>query len=750
MRLLCYACGLWLGATIAGNIPWKIGALLLTALFIAIRRNLILKIVLLSLLVGGVIYGIHAATLHHSLVRAFVGAPAEISIDAVITSEPKKKASRVHGSHLRQGKISFLARTSIVKVGFQNYKVRVPIRILSDTKMSLIPGDKILVKGILIRTAEKRVAATLIESVPLSKKSNAHSSMRFLAGVRANYRDLLSKFGDNAGALIPGMIIGDTSLQSPEFTEQMKQAGLSHLTAVSGANFAIVSSLAFFLFRRIIPTIIPRLIVTSTFLALFLLLVRPSPSVLRAGVMAAVVLVARAIGSSQNSIAALASAISVLILVDPFQALDPGFILSVLATGGLLFIAPSLTQRLSRYLPESAAEMIAVPCAATIACTPYLLALSGEISGLSILFNVLVAPFVAPITIVGFLALLLMPLTALNSVLISLAHLFALWITTVASWSEFSPAIGVHVWALVICSILGFYIYARCGPNSRLVLAIAAIGLILLPRVTFPGSHWKAVQCDVGQGDALVLNSGGGDAILFDAGPDSRALTSCLTRIGIKRIELLIISHGHADHYFGAQGLSSRFEIGEIWSNGSSNIPTVLNRDIKSIRQGMKASLADISIEILWPDESLQEFTSLGGDGSPENNRSVVALVTWQGAKILITGDIEPEVQERLMRDFDLSGVSILKVPHHGSRYQSAEFFNEVSPEIALISVGAGNSYGHPNRDLLEKLKSSGTRVFRTDHEGPISLAWRFDDRAARYIFTTRTTRKEWWPIQWR
>ena len=203
--------------------------------------------------------------------------------------------------------------------------------------------------------------------------------------------------------------------------------------------------------------------------------------------------------------------------------------------------------------------------------------------------------------------------------------------------------------------------------------------MALIPRLTFPGSNWRIVQCDIGQGDALILNLGGGDAILFDTGPDPRALSKCLKRAGIKRLPLIIISHGHADHYFGAQGLSSRFKVGEIWSNGNPQISAALEREILNIRQGMNASIAGISIDILWPNEENKTFQSLGGDGSQENNQSIVALVKWNGAQVLITGDIEPEVQARLTHDHDLSDVDILKIPHHGSRFQDQEFLEEIS-----------------------------------------------------------------------
>ena len=703
-----------------------------------------------ALLVGGAIFCVHTLTLRDSAVAKLAGQGNEVTVRAVITSEPKKTGSKVQGSRLYGGRISFLARTSMVTRGEVTSKVRVPIRVLALIDSTHFMGEEIELKGVLITTLEKRVAASLITSENIKTLSSPSPLSKSLTEIRWSFRNRISKFGDDAGALIPGMIIGDTSLQSPVFTEHMRRAGLSHLTAVSGANFAIVSSLVFVASRRIVSRILPRVLVTSTFLALFLLLVRPSPSVLRAGVMAGVVLIARASGNSRNSITALATAISLLLLMDPFQAHDPGFILSVLATSGLIFISPVLTAKLARYLPESVAETISVPCAATFTCTPYLLLLAGEVSTLSIFFNILVAPFVAPITILGFLSLLVMPLSPLSNFLIWPAHLCAKWITTVARWSDSSPSIGMNIWLLIFIIAFSLVLLARKAHKYLVIFAAIVVAIAFAPRASFPGSDWKIVQCDVGQGDALILNLGGGNGVLFDAGPEPRLLTRCLRSIGIKRLPLVIISHGHADHFFGAEGLSKRIEIGEVWSNGSININNSIGLEAREVRQRIQASIDNLKIDILWPDNREASFQTLGGDGSAENNRSVVALVTWESRKILITGDIEPEVQAKLSRDFNLNSVDILKVPHHGSRFQDAGFLAEVSPEIALVSVGLGNSYGHPNPDLLATLARQGSRVFRTDEDGPISVAWRFDDSAGRYIFTTRTMRKEWWRIQWR
>ena len=749
LRLLGYAIGLWVGAVTASflSIYQVAGFVGLIALFAFRSRTF--KVLLLAFAVGAAIFAIRVATLDANAISELVDSKEVITIQATVTSEPRITRPRVSGSQLRTSQTSFLIRTRVLDAGSSSTRLRLPLRVISKSNSKILPGQVIEVSGRLISTPERRVVATLISSQDIEVISEAALFSEVLTNIRTSFREKVSRFSDEAGALIPGMIIGDTSLQSIDFSNQMRRAGLSHITAVSGANFAIVSSLVFFLFRRIIPTIVPRIIVTSLALSIFLLLVRPSPSVLRAGVMAAVILFARATGNMRHAVSSLAAAITLLVLLDPFQSLDPGFILSVLATSGLIFLSPILSQKFQRRIPESLAELIAVPCAATIMCTPYLLLLTGQISLLSILFNVMVSPMVAPITILGFISLLTMPIDFLSSLALTTAHFLARWITVVASWSDNAPLLGMNIWFFFAIIFVGLFFKFRMSRTLQLAVFLIALTTLIYPMVSFPGKQWKIVQCDVGQGDALVINLGSGSGILFDSGPDPALLLNCLRKIGISKLPLVVLSHGHADHYFGATGLEEKITIGEIWSNGSSHVEEVLGKTPFTVKRGMKATISDISLEVLWPQTENANFTNLQGDGSAENNKSVVVLVTWNGVRILVTGDIEPEVQSLIAREYDLANVDILKVPHHGSRFQDSKFLQETSASIALISVGRGNSYGHPSSETLRSLESDGASTLRTDTSGPISVAWRFDDSASRYIFTTRTLRKEWWLVQW-
>ena len=440
-----------------------------------------MQVVLLAFAVGSAIFGIRLATLDTNVIADLAGSKKVITFQGTVTSEPRMTRPRVNGSHLQISQTSFLMRTQVMEAGGSSTKLRLPLRVISKSNSKILPGQVIEVSGRLISTPERRVVATLISSEEIEIISEAALFSRTLTNIRTSFRTKVSRFSDDAGALIPGMIIGDTSLQSIDFSDQMRRAGLSHLTAVSGANFAIVSSLVFFLFRRIIPNILPRIIVTSLALSIFLLLVRPSPSVLRAGVMTAVILLARATGNMRHSVSSLAAAITLLVLLDPFQSLDPGFILSVLATSGLIFLSPILSQKLQRCIPESLAELIAVPCAATIMCTPYLLLLTGQISLLSILFNVMVSPMVAPITILGFISLLTMPIDFLSSLALTTAHFLARWITVVASWSDSAPLLGMNVWFFFAIFFVGLFFKFRMSRTLQLFVFLIALTSLIYP-----------------------------------------------------------------------------------------------------------------------------------------------------------------------------------------------------------------------------------------------------------------------------
>lgn len=706
---------------------------------------------MLALGVGITLFTIHQFTLESEEIRELRG--TDVTLVGTVTSAPQPTQSRVIGSRVLPVRSSFIVRSSRICKSAECWKVRLPFRILTE-EIDAFPGVKVEIRGKLVESKEYRVSALIVADQHPTVIEQPSAFFRGIEVIRRDFRTLAKQKGGDGATLIPGLVMGDTSLQSQDLRNAMRSAGLSHLTAVSGANFAIVSAFviwgsSWFIRRRNLQSLITFLILVS-----FVALVHPSPSVLRAAVMAVVVLIARTTGDLAQSSASLAVAISALLLIDPLQGLDPGFILSVLATSALIFLAPLIEIRLSTFLWPWLAQSIAVSTAATIICSPYILFLAGEISTATVYFNLLVAPVIAPITILGLGAALSAPFSeGLAFAVLRLIEPLAQWIVRVAYQSENVSSLSVapSVVLLLLITFVGTRKLKKLAP-----LLVAVILLYLaFSHLSFPGRNWMIGQCDVGQGDALLLRSGRKEAILFDAGPDPRALKRCLRKFGVTSISLAVISHHHADHTEGLVALR-RIPVRQIWVNTVQSAELIthygVNAPIVVAKFAEKAEIGGVVLKVLGPKNQEEKFSAISGDGSQENNLSLVVQATLNGVSILVTGDIEPEGQGQITLREDLSSISILKVAHHGSRYQDHDFLAEMQPVISLVSVGAGNTYGHPAPATIAELVSLGSEVLRTDRDGALAISWRPKVRGNRdsYVFWAKREGKEWWSIRWR
>lgn len=621
-------------------------------MLIASKTNKRSAIVLLAFLVGASVMSIRQSSLAASEIHASIG--RKVTLNFTVVTDPKK---------IKNGKLSLIAKAK-----------GVPVRVIGFGD-EYLPSTKFRATGKLLESKEPRVAALFVSWKKFQTIDDANWWQRKLGAVRKGLRE-----ASKSEPLIPGMVLGDTSLQSAEFNVAMRRSGLTHLTAVSGANFAIISSFLLWLMQFPIRRIQARLFVTSIFLIAFIGLVRPSPSVLRAAAMAAVVIFAKSHRTQSHSIPSLGFAIAIVVIADPWQSRDPGFALSVLATAGLLLIAPKLK------LPKGLAE----PIAATILCSPIIVALSGYLSLTSILANVLAAPLVAPVTILGFIAALIPPLAP---ILITLAKVPAGLITKIAFKAADFPVIQLKSALLILLFAALLFI------GRRYLILILPLLLLVTYLQRWPNNDWQIANCDVGQGDALVLKVAPKSAVVIDTGPEPKLMDQCLKSLSINQIPLLIITHPHADHIGGLSGAIHNRKVGKV---------------LQQATRGEVLQVADMRIEILWPDGANHVFANNGEEGSAINNQSIVAVITTPSYKLLATGDAEPDVQSLITPP----KVDYLKVAHHGSKYQDKRFNALADPALAIISVGAGNKYGHPAKTTVKLFK----KVLRTDKNGAIAI----------------------------
>ena len=667
-------------------------------------------------MVGAAAMSMRQASLENAAITEYFN--QEVTFDAQVKTDPSKTAT---------GNYSFTVRLLQFTAQDKTYSLRTPIRILIKSEIQLLPGQMISGVATVIKSKEARVAALFIVNSPIIVQTEPSSWAAGLGAIRQGLRE--NSGDDDAGALIPGMVLGDTSKQSAEFKDAMKRSGLTHLVAVSGANFAIVSTFVLWCMQFLIRRKNVRIIATAIALICFIALVRPSPSVLRAAAMAAVLLSAHLGKRGSDSLPALGFAMCAVVLGDPWQARDAGFALSVLATAGLLLLAPQIVEKLPTH--KKLAGALAPPIAAIVFCSPILVSLSGYLSPMSIIANLLAAPVVAPITVLGFIAALVSPVAPwLTQFILFFISFPAGFITGVAHWIAAFPVLTIHngligfgVVALILAAL---FLFKKSWKKSTAVLLIVIFTLGWLQR--WPAGDWQVAQCDVGQGDSLAINLGADHAILIDVGPEPVAVDKCLKNLGIKEIPLLILSHFHADHVAGLSGVLKGRRVHQVWI--SNNLEPelqsrlVLNLLKKSqivrVQKGLTAQVGNIQLKVLWPEATTRTFEVLPGDGSAINNSSVAVIAQTTDWSLFSAGDLEPPAQHELINSVE--PVDIYKLSHHGSKYQDEGLMKALSAQIALISVGAKNLYGHPAKESIDSLTRLGTQVFRTDTDGAIAV----------------------------
>ncbi|WP_433414643.1 ComEC/Rec2 family competence protein [Microtetraspora malaysiensis] len=638
----------------------------------------------------------------------------------------------------------------------------VPVVVLAsgDGWGTLLPSQRVRVRGRL-GTADRGdlTAAVLVVRGPPEVLSAPSAVQRAAGALRAGLREASDVLPQGPRGLLPGLVVGDVSRLDEEIKENFAAAGLTHLTAVSGANLAFIAGAALAIARLMGLPLPARAILAALAMVGFAIVARPSPSVVRALAMGIVAALALGTGRSRDGLAALCATVLGLILFNPGLARQYGFALSVFATGGILVLAPRWRNRMAARMPGWLAEAIAVPAAAQVAVTPLLVLMSGQLDVVAIPANLLAGPAVAPATLLGFGAAIVAPVSmAAAQLLVRPAGLAAAWIIAVAERAAALPAAtvgwpgGVPGLALLgVTAALGWLILRRRFRRYLVagVLAAALVAVLVVGPATspWPPPGWLLVACDVGQGDGLALSTGPGSAVVIDSGPKPGSANRCLRDLGVTRVPLLFLSHAHLDHVGGLTGVLRGRSVGAVVvspgrlpEGESARVSAELRaRRIPEwvVPPGGRWRFGATELTVLAPEPEAPQEGS--GEGAIANNASVVLLVRWYDARgspigsALLAGDVETEAQARLLRQ-GVPPVDVLKVPHHGSLRQDPDFLAATRAGAALVSVGAGNDYGHPAPLTMARLHLLGMRTYRTDLSGDVAVI----ERAGRLAVVPR------------
>jgi competence protein ComEC len=554
-------------------------------------------------------------------------------------------------------------------------------------------------------------------------------------GVRARAQAALQAgVPSSIGALLRGMALGDDAALPDNVRDEFRASGLAHLVAASGQNVMLLATLVVAIAAALGLGLRARLALVLGAIGLYVPLAGAGPSIARAGVMAAAGVVAILAGRPAARWHALLLSAAVTLVLNPRAIEDVGWQLSFAAVVAILLLAESLRQGLERRgIPGGLAEAAALTGAATIGTAPLISAHFGQASLVSLPANLAAAPAVAPIMWLGMLAATLGQIsTTLATPLTSLAGLpvgYVMWVAHVAAGLPGARA-GVPV-LVVSGSCLAAAIGVAVRRARPFVLAGAMVTvafMVVLPRMQADAvaapAGLRVTFLDVGQGDATLIQRRQA-TILVDTGPPDGPLLSRLRHAGVRRLDLLVITHAQADHDGVAAAVLRALPVTLVLDGrdgvrdhpGARMATEARRRHIRLVaaRAGEVLRIGTLVLRVLWPEPAAPQAKA----GADPNERAIVAEADADGVRILLTADAESDVLDRL----DLGAVDILKVSHHGSADPGlAPLLERLRPRLAAIEVGRHNRYGHPAPTTVRALRAGGAAVYRTDRDGSIRV----------------------------
>lgn len=591
-----------------------------------------------------------------------------------------------------------------------------------------------------------------------------------VAGVRARLvRTVRSALPEPHDGLFLSLLLGVDAFLPADLYRAFSRAGLVHLVVVSGTQIGIVVGTLVWIGRAARMPRVPAAVVAAVGVGGFAMLVGWAPSVGRAVIMAAVALGGVVLGRPTDRAATMAAAALVLLAVQPAALFDVGFQLSFAATWGLLFLGPVVhalvravahrhdrpTRPFAARLAAGVAGGLSATLAAQVAVAPLLAAHFQGLPVAGLAANVAVLPLIAVLIPAGFVVL---PLVALvpwaAGPVLGLFRLPLDGIVAIAEWFgglrwALLPTPPLDAWlAAAALGLLGTAAACAAMPPGRarppgVLLAGAGVLLVVLWwRPPAPPDGLIVTVLDVGQGDSVLIQSPAGRVALVDGGGEvgERAgwdvglhrVVPALRRAGVRRLDVVLLSHPHEDHAGGLPAVMENFPVGVVLDPGVPHPSPGYRRLLRAVearrtlyrsaRRGLAVDLgAGTALAILHPPDE-----ALNLDGDPVHARGAVARLAYGREAMLLTGDVEAPVERYLLERGAPLAAGVLKVGHHGSRTStSPAFVASVRPSVAVISVGAGNPFGHPHAATLATLRRAGTAVYRTDRHGAVRLRTR-------------------------
>lgn len=755
LRTLPLALAAWAGAR-AGTGGWRdalvVGLLAAAALPVLARRRGAAAIAALLVLLAGFGVGhLRAAQLDGCATARLAGERATATVLLRTTSDPTLTP--------RRGVIPEHAQADVTVLAVQARGTLVREQVPAQLRGSAARSRMVLAlpAGSTLR-AEVRAApplpgqgraAVLTLVGPPEVVAPPGAGARVVDDLRAGLHRATWRAPARAAGLLPSLVVGDTSGLDSGLQDDFRATGLTHLTAVSGTNLTL--SLAFLLgvarwvgvrgwWLRSVGLVA---------VACFVVVCRAEPSVLRAAAMGLVAMAGLGLaGGRGRGVRHLCVAVWLLSLADPWLSRSPGFLLSTLATLGILAWARRWSKALG-WAPGWLAENLAVPLAAQLATQPVVTGLSGTISVVGLPANALAAPFVGPATVLGLATMLLAPLSSWLASWVGWAAAWCvqpvIWVAGTGAhlpaatwrWPANPAALVLLAGLCLVLSVLVPQVLSRRWACLLLALGVA-VACWQQPRALGWPGDWQVAFCDVGQGDATAVRAAPHRAVVIDVGPAGGAALRCLRQLGVSSIPLMLLTHYHDDHIGALEEVLDAVPVGVLVLNpvhspaaGSQRVARLAAaHGVRTVEAalGQHLRVGAVDLRVVGLDQEVPLVSTGTGESSGENDTSIVSVVDVAGERVVVGGDVEPDGQQEVVaRGWD-PHATVLKMPHHGSARQGEHFWCDTHAALAVASAGYRNDYGHPAPAALRLAQRCGMAVARTDLQGSIAT-WVADGR---------------------
>ena len=654
-----------------------------------------------------------------------------------------------------------------IKVGEGEYKnTYLLLNIKKKDDVRLKYGDKIYIKGEFESPNVARnyggfsyrdylktkkvygIVNSSKENIKIIKRNNVNIISRVANSLSNKIIENVDKvFSEEEAGLLKGILIGNKETLDENVEENFKDSNLSHMLAVSGAHVSyIILGITTIFSKSKISKRISK-IITILILLFFILLVGSTPSVIRACIMAIYIIVATLVYRKPSMLPSLSVSLIIILIYNPYLIFDIGLLLSYGGTIGIILFAnrfikqkendnKSKLQKMLNYIKQ----MFIVSISANIIILPIMAYNFNTISLTFFISNILAGPILGIVVILGFIYIIISivfsPLAEILSVILNIFLKILILIADVSSKIPFSKIyVKTPSIVFIICYYLGICLFLWVISKSKKYkfekklisiikskrfISILIIIVLLFQIIKINSNNFTIHFIDVGQGDSTLITTTSRKNILIDGGGSEsfdvgeQTLLPYLLDRGITKLHYCIISHFDTDHVGGILSILDKIKIekiiiskqGENSDNYQEFLEKVKKEKIKVILVKKSDVLKidkDVSIEILWPKEEQIVQNIL-------NNNSIVAKLTYNKFSMLLTGDIEQIAEEEILREYKNTlklKSTVLKVAHHGSKSSTIqEFLGAVNPKIALIGVGAKNTFGHPNDGVIQRLEN--------------------------------------------